>query len=88
MAVFVGTVVGIASSLPMAYVLFRGGHNQSHMEWGAVLSCGITPFIVLQVLMLVVNFWWHQEAMLFGLSAAVSFLASVVVAALISRPWR
>lgn len=88
MAVFVGTVMGIASSLPMAYVLFRSRHSQSHMEWGAVLACGVMPFLVLQVLMLAVCFWWRQAAILFGLSSAVSFLVSVVVAALIFRPWR
>lgn len=87
-AAIIGVVCGIAASVPMLYVLAASVERHAPFNMGVLIACCLAPFIVLQVLTLAVNFYWHDIAAQFGLYASVSFLAVVVLAVLRARPWR
>ena len=84
----IGVVCGLVASLPMLYVLAASTRRVASFSIGVLIACCAVPFIVLQVLMLAVNFLWHEGAVRFGMYATVSFLAVVVICTIIARPWR
>ena len=83
-----GVVCGLFAAFPMLYVLAASTRRPGAFSMGVLIACCAAPFIVLQVIMLAVNYLWHEGAVTFGMYSSLSFLAVVVIATLIARPWR
>jgi len=86
--VAIGVVCGIVAAIPVMYVLGAIATRPRPFGFGVVLACCIVPFLVLQVLMLAVNYLWHAGAVQFGTASTLTFLGVVIVSVLLARPWR
>lgn len=84
----IGVVCGLFASLPMLYVLAASTRRVASFSLGVLIACCVVPFIVLQVLMLAVNFLWHEGAVRFGTYSTISFLVAVVICTIAAKPWR
>lgn len=82
-AVIAGIVSGVVAALPLVLVLFQTRENQVRGGFLGVVVGAVTPFLLLQGLMLAVVYYWRQVIVFYGSFAAFSFLIAVVVGAIL-----
>lgn len=84
--VILGVLMGVAGAAPMLYVLHRATKDETHLDIGRVIACGVAPFMVLQLVLLAVALLWREALLGFGTAMSLGFLAVVSVAVLVA--WR
>ena len=95
MMTFVGIVAGIFCSFPMLYILGASLKHPGRIGIGPLIVCCLLPYMLLQVLIFCIDYVSNNAFVLenntlaaeFGIASSLSFLASVVLIVLLSRPW-
>lgn len=84
--VMLGVLTGVAGAAPMLYVLHRATKDETHLDIGRVIACGVVPFMALQLALLAVALLCPEALLSFGTALSLTFLAIVTVAGLVA--WR
>lgn len=75
--VLLGIVVGVVGAAPMLYVLLEVTRSKTHLDAGVVVTCGVAPFIALQLVLLAVALLLPEALPCFGVATALAFLSIV-----------
>lgn len=84
-AVIAGVVSGAIAALPLVLVLFKTRDNQVKGGFAGVVAGAVTPFLLLQALILAVSYYWRPIIVFYGAFAAFSFLGTVVAGAILAQ---
>lgn len=84
-AVIAGVVSGAIAALPLVLVLSKTKDSHATRGFAPVVMGAMTPFLILQALMLAVGYLWRPMILYFGAPAAFAFLGTVVVGAILTQ---
>lgn len=84
MASLLGVLAGTLAALPLLQALRVTSASQSRLRFGAVVACALVPFLVLQVLLIVVRIQWPDVILAFGSCVAVTYLLTSAAAGLVA----
>lgn len=84
-AIIAGLVSGVIAALPLVLVLYKTRDSQVKGGFAPVVMGAVTPFLLLQALMLAVGYYWRPMILFYGAPAAFAFLGTVVVGAILAQ---